>query len=111
VPYDQPVGGTKSITWLECERAKEVIACVVDEKHAWPEELKEFYRLREAAERGPVSSFLVGEVVENIAQLNQFTAWLGDRGFCWKFTTPDQLANGIRTALAKGGGSGDPSKS
>ena len=26
VPGDQPDGSTKSITWLECERAKEVIA-------------------------------------------------------------------------------------
>src|SRR5947199_10669722 len=36
VPADQPGGGDKSITWLECERGKEVIACVVDEKHPWP---------------------------------------------------------------------------
>jgi hypothetical protein len=30
VPANEPDGGDKSITWLECERAKEVIACVID---------------------------------------------------------------------------------
>jgi formylglycine-generating enzyme required for sulfatase activity len=110
VPEDQPGRGKKSITWLECERAKEVIACVIDEKHAWPKELKESYRLSEAAEQGTFTPDLAAEVQRNIAQLKKFRAWLSGRGFWWEFTTPDQLANGILTALAKGGGPGDPSK-
>jgi formylglycine-generating enzyme required for sulfatase activity len=110
VPEDQPGGGTKSITWLECERAKEVIACVVDENHTWPKELKESYRLSEAAEQGTFTPDLAAEVTRNIAQLKKFRAWLSGRGFWWEFTSPEQLANGILAALAKGGGPGDPSK-
>ena len=40
-PADQPDGGAKSITWLECELAKEVVAFVVDEDYSWPKELGE----------------------------------------------------------------------
>lgn len=39
VPSDQPKGGAKSITWLECERAndvgKEIPAFIVNEKCEW----------------------------------------------------------------------------
>jgi hypothetical protein len=110
VPEDQPGGGTKSITWLECERAKDIIACVVDENHPWPKERKESYRLSEAADNGSFTPELAAEVQRNIAQLKKFRAWLSGKGFWWEFTSPEQLANGILTALAKDGGSGDPSK-
>jgi hypothetical protein len=55
-PADQPGPDGKSITWLECERAREkgneVIAFVVDDKHPWPAELKETHRLTKAIEEG-----------------------------------------------------------
>src|SRR5437660_8099226 len=95
VPDDQPNDGHKSITWLECERAKEVIPCVVDEKHQWPKELKESYRLSDAAENGTLTAELTAEVQRNTALLKKFRAWLSGRGFWWEFTTPDQLATGI----------------
>ncbi|MGA2741894.1 MAG: SUMF1/EgtB/PvdO family nonheme iron enzyme, partial [Bryobacteraceae bacterium] len=51
VPDDASNPDHKSITWLECHHArhanngKEVLAFLVDEKYAWPAELKESYRL------------------------------------------------------------------
>ena len=45
VPPDQDGGQDKSITWLECERAradkKEVLALIVDDQHSWDDKLKE----------------------------------------------------------------------
>ncbi len=110
VPPDQPDGGEKSITWLECERGKEVIACVVDEKHGWPVELKESYRLSKAVEDGSLSPELAAEVQRNVARLKDFKKWLSGPGTWWKFTTPDHLATGVLQALHAGGGAGDPSK-
>jgi len=111
VPPDQPDGGAKSITWLECERGREVIACVVDEKQPWPLELKESYRLSEAADRSEVPRELALEVPRNIARLKDFKAWLSNHGTWWKFTTPDHLATGIISALsASNTGAGDPGK-
>ncbi len=50
VPDDPSNPDHKSITWLECDRArhangKEVLAFLVDEKADWPAELREDYRL------------------------------------------------------------------
>lgn len=49
VPPDQPDGGHKSITWLECERAvaegKEVLAFLIEDTHPWPEDEREEYPL------------------------------------------------------------------
>src|SRR5437764_7253595 len=111
VPADQPGGGDKSITWLECERGKEVIACVVDEKHPWPLEHKESYRLSAAEEAGEYSAELAAEVSRNRTRLKDFKAWLSGRGFWWEFTTPDQLATGIISALsASNADAADPIK-
>jgi Domain of unknown function (DUF4062) len=45
VPPDQPAGGYKSITWLECERtvgeSKEVLAFLLDDAVPWPVEHRE----------------------------------------------------------------------
>ncbi len=110
VPAGQPDGGGKSITWLECERAKEVIACVVNDQHPWPAELKESYRLSEAVDKGTESAELMAEVRRNLARLKELKSWLGGQGFWWEFTTPDHLATGILQALSANGRPGDPSK-
>ncbi len=110
VPRDQPAGGDKSITWLECERAKEAIAFVPDDKQPWPTELKESYRLSEAAENGTVTAALTAEVQRNVARLKEFKNWLSGRGFWWEFTSPQHLATGVLAALSKAGSRGDPSK-
>lgn len=86
VPEDQPGRGTKSITWLECERAEEAIAFVVDEKIQWPKELRESFRLSEAAEGGTLTLELAAEVQRNLARLKEFKAWLSGRGFRWEFS-------------------------
>jgi hypothetical protein len=67
VPDEQ--GGRKdrrrSITWLECQRArdngKDVLAFLVEDPldPPWPAELREGYRLTEAAERGEVTPELI----------------------------------------------------
>ena len=110
VPPDQPDGGDKSITWLECERGKEVIACVLDEKHPWPQERKESHRLADAAEKGTFTPELAAEVQRNLARLKDFKKWLSENGFWWEFTTPDQLMTGVLQALGREGSPGDPAK-
>jgi formylglycine-generating enzyme required for sulfatase activity len=110
-PEDQPDGGKKSITWLECERAKEVIAFVVDEDYSWPVEKKEAYRTAEAINNRTFTPALATEVVRNVAKLEEFKKWLSGNGFWRKFTTPDDLKAGVLHALmGEKGGAGDPSK-
>lgn len=108
VPVDQPGADTKSITWLECERAKEVIACVVDEKHPWPLESKESYRMSAAIEAGTDTPELQLEVRRNVSRLKDFKKWLGSHGVWWEFTSPDHLATGILKALSTAGAADDP---
>lgn len=100
VPPDQPgrkANRTKSITWLECEKARklkpplEVLALVVDEKCVWPAELRESYRL----ERGVPAE----EVVRNLAELRKFKTWLNGLGFRSTFTNPDNLQTAMLGAL------------
>ncbi len=110
-PADQPDGGAKSITWLECERAKEVVAFVVDEDYSWPNEQRESYRLSEAAENGSVTAELAAEVQRNIASLKEFKKWLSGNGTWRKFNSPDDLKAGVLHALmGQAGSPGDPSK-
>ena len=110
-PEDQPDGAAKSITWLECEHAKEVVAFVVDEDHPWPAERKEAYRLTEAAENGTLTPELNGEVLRNIAKLKEFKKWLSGNGTWNQFTTPDDLKAKVLHALLGGnGGADNPSK-
>jgi formylglycine-generating enzyme required for sulfatase activity len=77
VPDDPANPDAKSITWLECERArnagKPVFAFLVDPKYDWPKELYEAYRLVEG--KGlPLPEFLalVEEVKRNEEKLKQF---------------------------------------
>jgi predicted NACHT family NTPase len=103
VPENQPKGGTKSITWLECERAREhnleVIPFVVGEKQPWPAELKESWRLSEAIEKGRYKPELGEEVQRNVESLVEFKRWLEGLGFRGQFAKPDDLKLPIALAL------------
>ena len=77
VPDDPANPDAKSITWLECERArkanKPVLAFLVDPKYAWPKELYEAYRLVE--DKGlPARKrlALMKEVERNEKKIEQF---------------------------------------
>jgi hypothetical protein len=104
IPADQPDGDAKSITWLECECAlsqgKEVIAFLLDKSVQWPAQLKESYRIAEAAEKGNESPELLTEVRRSIRQLEQFKQWLEKRTRA-TFTSPDDLKAKMVTALVK----------
>jgi formylglycine-generating enzyme required for sulfatase activity len=100
VPPDQPgpkVNRTRSITWLECEKARklkpprELLAFLVDEKCQWPAELRESYRL----EQGVPAE----EVTRNLALLREFKQWLSGLGFRCTFTNKDDLKTGVLGAL------------
>jgi len=106
VPDGQPGPEHKSITWLECEEAvrsgQEVLAFLVDEKHDWPEELKEEFLITEALRK----DIGVGRLVEltkttrrNVARLKEFKAWLNGRGIRATFTTPDSLRAEVVASL------------
>jgi hypothetical protein len=105
VPPDQPGAGTKSITWLECEHAKEVIAFLVDDKAEWPKDQRESWRASEAIENGSFTPELADEVSRNVTRLQQFKNWLSSLGFRGTFRTPNDLKMPIALALtAKTGG-------
>lgn len=99
VPADQPPPGGKSITRLECERAKEALAFVVDEKCAWPSELRETYRLSKAIEDGTDTPELAAEVKSNVAKLREFKESLDRSGIRPRFSTPDDLKAKVLAAL------------
>lgn len=103
VPPGQEDDRHKSITWLECEQAvsdgKEVLAFLVDEKHAWPEAAREPYRLTEAMQNGSANEVLFREVNRNVALLKEFKAWLNARGIRAAFTTPEDLRRCVAEAL------------
>lgn len=102
VPQDQPGAETKSITWLECEKAaqdgKDVLAFVVDEKCEWPHKLKESYRTMAAVEQGKAAPELLAEVQRNVARLRDFKQWLGTRTRR-SFITTDGLGAEIEASL------------
>src|SRR5262249_23102435 len=116
VPTSQPEADTKSITWLECERAlagkKEVVAFVVSEKFSWPPNRKEAYRLMRASEKGPYTPELADEVNRNIRRLRDFKEWLSELGFRGEFAKPEDLKMPIVLALttSTGGVAADTSK-
>ncbi len=95
----------KSITWLECQRARdngqEVLAFLVDEPMdpPWPADRREGYQLIEAAERGDASPQLIDEVQRNIARLKDFKQEICDQGIIVRFTTPDSLQIQVLAAL------------
>jgi formylglycine-generating enzyme required for sulfatase activity len=101
VPPDQPGGGHKSITWLECERAKakEVLAFLVDEKCPWPAEHREAYRVTKAMDDGTDTPELAEEVRRNVAALREFKQWLSKRSVRATFTSPENLKTAILGAL------------
>jgi hypothetical protein len=108
VPKNQPDDGTKSITWLECERAlagnKEVLAFVVNEKCRWPFSRKESFRLSKASENGTYTQELAELVNRNIKCLREFKQWLGGLGFRGEFAKPEDLKMPIALALTAGAG-------
>jgi formylglycine-generating enzyme required for sulfatase activity len=103
VPADAPGDGLKSITWLECEKAvrggKEVLAFVVDENAAWPEEAREEYALLRAVRAGRLSAELGAQVQRNVEQLRAFKAWLRGRGIQNTFVSPEDLQGKVALAL------------
>jgi len=100
VPDDPSNVDAKSITWLECEHArnvthKEVLAFLVDPKYDWRLDWKENYRLiTETDKRG-----IKKEVRRNERKLDQFKGEL-NRYFRRKFTDPASLRAEVVTALA-----------
>jgi hypothetical protein len=103
VPQDQPGSERKSITWLECEKAKEngkeILGFLVDEKHSWAADSREENRLAQAAKQGKASPELMAEVQENVTRLRQFKTWLDSLGIRATFTTPDSLMAEVIDAL------------
>ena len=104
VPPDQRGGERKSITWLECEEAArhgiDVLAFLADEAAdtAWPAEIKEEYRLAEAALSGKAAE-IVAEVQHNVQQLRAFKTWLRGRGIRDTFSNPEDLRGKVAMAL------------
>lgn len=102
-PDDQPLSDVKkSITWLECERARknvrDVLAFVVDEKFTWPLEKEEAYRaMAVVKKREMVTPELNVDIQESIQNIPSFKDWL--KGTYSKFTTPQDLELLIFQAL------------
>jgi hypothetical protein len=104
VPADQPAGGHKSITWLECESAalagKEVLAFVVDEGFAWPVELREEYRATALLLDGqPLTAQVSEDIQRAVTRLRDFKNWLNARGVTATFTTAEDLQHKVGQAL------------
>ena len=103
VPPDQPDSERKSITWLECERAKcegkEILAFLVDEEQAWPNDLREEERMAQAVKEGNASPELAAEVQDNVKRLGRFRTWLESLGIRRTFTTPESLMAEVLNGL------------
>jgi formylglycine-generating enzyme required for sulfatase activity len=101
IPPDQPGGGHKSITWLECEEAvqqgREVLAFLVKDDCGWPEDKKEQYRVIANLEASTPE--LLAEVQRDVKSLAAFKAWLNGRGIRATFTNPDDLGAAVERAL------------
>ncbi|MGE3881375.1 MAG: SUMF1/EgtB/PvdO family nonheme iron enzyme [Planctomycetota bacterium] len=109
-PEDQPAaadGERKSITWLECEKAKEmgieVIPFLLDEQAAWDEKFDEVRTLQIDAFRHPVGTaeFLdLSERAQRLARrLAAFREWLVDGRQRKLFTDCQSLGREIILAL------------
>ncbi len=113
VPPDQPSGGTKSITRLECEEAIregngkkriEVIAFLVDadsQDFKWPLERREEYRVMDAIHSGEATPQLLAEVQRNVTSLQEFKRWLSSRGIRKTFTDVGSLRAEVVAALVE----------
>ena len=106
IPPNQPGKEYKSITWLECEEAvkegKEVLAFLVADGFAWPEDQREEHRMTAAlrARKAPVElAELVVEVQRSMAGLAEFKTWLNGLGCRAQFTTPEDLRGKVSDAL------------
>jgi hypothetical protein len=103
VPEDQPGSDRKSITWLECEKArengKEVLAFVVEKDCDWPGELREENRIAEETARGTGTPELLREVQSNVDWLGRFKTWIDSLGIRATFTTPESLHGAVLAAL------------
>ncbi len=106
VPAGQGNGERKSITWLECERARkkspqiEVLAFMVDEKHPWSLEFREEHRAAKAIADGEeVGAEFFQSIQQNVAELKRFKGWLGGLGIRAKFSTPESLRSEALKAL------------
>ena len=108
IPRDQPKGETKSVTWLECEHARDVRKIQVlrffvkddDDKWKWPDPLREAYRLMQAAEEGTLTEELRKEVQHACSQLRAFKDWLEKgKGIRRDFDSPAELSRWLAIAL------------
>ena len=103
VPSDQPAGGNKSITWLECERAagegKEVLASLLDDAMAWPAEYREEEAIASAVREGRATPELLLEVQAKLKGLQDLKEWLNGRAITARFTTPEDLRGKLAAAL------------
>jgi formylglycine-generating enzyme required for sulfatase activity len=94
----------KSITWLEVEQAmtngQEVLAFLVDDRLAWPEDLREESALVAALRDGKKTTCKkLKEVEESMNALKEFKAFLSGLGIRGTFTTPDSLRWQVSDAL------------
>ncbi len=103
VPPDQPAGGYKSITWLECERAvgegKEVLAFLLDDAVAWPAEYREEEAIARAVREGRASPELLAAVQAKVMGLQDLKKWLTGRAITARFTSPEDLRGKLAMAL------------
>ena len=103
VPEDQPGSDRKSITWLECEKArengKEVLAFVVKRDHPWPDNLREEHQIAEEVAKGMGTSERLAEVRDNVVWLGKFKAWIDSLDTRVTFTTPESLHGAVLAAL------------
>jgi tetratricopeptide (TPR) repeat protein len=97
-----PQKGRGSITQREVEAAKEtgrhVLAFIVADDFPWSEKKEQDILTDPSVLADPAR---VKEVVEGVAGLNAFKAWLRKTFVCDTFTTPDELGKKIAIALPK----------
>lgn len=102
---DQEPGEHKSITRLECERArhngKQVIPFFVDKSAAWDRKLDEAYCITEA--KPPDIAQVAAEVARNVAALGDFKTWLESVATHKTFFNEDQLGGRVYEALTEWG--------
>ncbi|MBK5290283.1 MAG: SUMF1/EgtB/PvdO family nonheme iron enzyme [Acidobacteriia bacterium] len=100
---EQEDGGTKSITWIECEYAlqegKAVLAFVVDPGTNWPAELKDSYRGTVAIEAETDTPELIAGVKRDVRGLKAFKEWLDSKTMRTLFKNPDDLRAEVLSAL------------
>ncbi|MEE8586860.1 MAG: hypothetical protein V3T83_18625, partial [Acidobacteriota bacterium] len=78
---------------------KEVLAFVVDEQQAWPEEFKEENRIAQAIREGKATPELLQDVQAASDGLKDFKKWLNKQGIRKAFTTPEDLRGKAEAAL------------